>query len=162
MTITNRKAIATITLAVIALLQCTDLAAEAKTVWGAAAVEQEPFKGNAEGTIIGVLPGPGGITLSGVAEGNATYLGRFTREEQILLDPLTGTFVGTIVFTAANGDRLLCTLTGRFTSLTDATGTYTFTGGTGRFEHATGGADFVVTLPDGVHYTVEFNGTLDK
>ena len=161
MTRINRKAIATIAIAAIILFQCADLTSGATTVGGAVARAGEPFKGKAEGTITGVLPGPGGITLSGVAEGQATHLGRFTREEQILLDPVTNAFVGTIVFTAANGDRLLCTLTGRFTSLTEATGRYTFTGGTGRFETASGGADFVAILPDGVHYTAEFHGTLE-
>ena len=156
----TRKAIATIAITALIVLQGTDLKAGTKP--GVGSPEPVPFKGEAKGTITGVLPGPGGITLSGVAVGHATHLGRFTREEQIVLDPLTGAFTGTIVFTAADGDHLHCTLVGQFTSLTDASGTYTITGGTGRFEGMTGVADFIASLPDGVHFTAEFNGTLEK
>ena len=156
----TRKALATMAIAALIILPGATLRAGAQP--GAGTPEQVPFKGDARGTITGVLPGPGGITLSGVAVGHATHLGRFTREEQIVLDPLTGAFTGTIVFTAADRDQIHCTLAGQFTSLTDAAGTYTITGGTGRFEGAAGGADFVASLPDGVHFTAAFNGTLEK
>ena len=126
------------------------------------AEDQVPFKGRAEGAVTNVSPGPAGVTLTILAEGNATGLGRFTREETVLLNPATGTLTGQIVFTAANVDQLVTTVQGGFVSPTSATGTYTFTGGTGRFAHATGSADFVVSTPDGIHATIEFEGTLSS
>ena len=128
----------------------------------ARAIADVPFKGKAKGEITSLLPGPGGIAVIALSEGTATHLGRFTREEDILLDPNTGSFTGDIFFTAANGDQLVGTVAGAFTSPTTAAGTYTFTGGSGRFENATGGADFVVSMPDGIHFTLKFNGTLIK
>jgi hypothetical protein len=124
--------------------------------------DQVPFQGSAEGAIVGVSPDPAGAVLTVLAKGNATQLGQFSREEAILFNPVTGVLTGLIVFTTANGDQLFGTVEGGFISLGTATGTYTFTGGTGRFANATGGADFVISTPDGVHFSVEFNGTLSS
>lgn len=126
----------------------------------ALAADQVPFKGVGAGAIVGAVPAPGGVTLTVVAEGQATQLGEFTRVEELLFNPGTGAVSGTIVFTAANGDQLAGVVSGGFVSPTTATGTYTFLGGTGRFKQATGSADFVVTTADGVHFTVEFRGTV--
>ena len=120
-----------------------------------------PFKGSANGEIVGVLPGPTGVFMSAVAEGNATHLGKFTREEHLLLNPETGAFTGGVVFTAADGSQLTATLTGSFTTATSALGSYSFTGGTGRFADTTGNADFSAVLSDAVHFTVEFDGNFD-
>ena len=138
--------------ALIALLSATPIAARAANV---------PFKGSANAEITGVLPGPTGVQMTAVGEGNATHLGKFYREEQILLNPQTGAFTGGITFTAADGSQLTATLTGQFTSETTAVGTYTFTGGTGRFADTAGSADFAATLSDAVHFTVEFAGNFD-
>ena len=124
--------------------------------------DQVPFQGSAEGAIVGVSPDPAGVVLTVQAEGDATHLGRFSREETILFNPATGTLTGLIVFTAANGDQLFGTVQGGFVSPTEATGTYTFTGGTGRFQNASGEADFSLSTSDGVHFSVEFNGTLSS
>jgi len=124
--------------------------------------DQVPFEGSAEGAIVGVSPDPAGAVLTVQAEGNATQLGRFSREETILFNPATGALTGLIVFTAANGDELFGTVEGGFVSPTQATGTYTFTGGTGRFENASGDADFSLSTSDGVHFTVEFDGSLSS
>lgn len=96
-----------------------------------------PFKGSASGEIT-FFEFP---DLEILYQGQATHLGDFTQEEEIVLAP-DGTFEGTIVFTAANGDELYADLDGAFTSETTAAGLYTFTGGTGRFEGATGTATF--------------------
>ena len=120
-----------------------------------------PFKGSANAEITSVLPGETGVLMTAVAEGNATHLGKFTREEHILLNPETGAFTGDVVFTAADGSQLTATLTGQFTSDTTALGSYTFTGGTGRFADITGSADFSAVLSDAVHFTVEFDGNFD-
>jgi hypothetical protein len=126
------------------------------------ATDQVPFQGSAEGAIVSAAPGPGGVELAVEAEGTATQLGQFFREETILFNPATGALTGLIVFTAANGDQLFGTVDGGFVSPTNATGSYSFTGGTGRFENASGEADFSLSSPDGVHFTVEFNGSLSS
>ena len=126
------------------------------------AADTVPFKGNAEGAIVNATPDPGGLVVTVVADGYATHLGKFSREELLLLNPNTGTAAGTIVFTAASGDQLFGTVTAQFTSATTVVATYTFTGGTGRFANATGEADAFLSTPDGVHFSVEFHGTVSS
>ena len=115
-----------------------------------------PFRGSAAGIVTGVVP-PNGLVIE--ATGTATHLGRFTREELLFLGP-DGSLAGEIVFTAANGDQLWVDVAGGFISPTTAVGTYTVTGGTGRFRGATGGAAFEAFTPDGVHVQVTFEGTI--
>ena len=123
---------------------------------------QLPFSGRGEGSITLFQPGEDGIALAAIAQGNATHLGLFSRTERFLLDPVTMTFSGTVSFVAADGDQLVASMAGQFISGTTATGTYTFIDGTGRFENATGQADFVVSSTDGIHFVVTFEGTLNK
>ena len=106
-----------------------------------------PFKGLAAGAITGITPS-GAVVIQ--ATGTATHLGDFTRTEYVFFGP-GGAISGTVVFTAANGDRLWADFSGGFISPTTAEGTYTFTGGTGRFRDASGTADFEATTPDGAH-----------
>ena len=153
---TNSNAVSkTLTL----LLAAVTLACMVPAAW---ANDQVPFQGSAEGAIASVSPDPGGVVLTVLAEGNATRLGRFSREETILFNPATGALTGLIVFTAANGDQLFGTVEGGFISPSTATGTYSFTGGTGRFQNASGEADFSLSTSDGVHFTVEFDGSLSS
>ena len=123
---------------------------------------QVPFRGSAEGAIVDASPDPAGVVLTVLADGCATHLGEFSREEVLLFNPLAGTLTGTIAFTADNGDQLFGRVEGGFISPTTATGTYTFTGGTGRFANASGRADFVVSTLDGINFSVEFEGTLSS
>jgi hypothetical protein len=141
------------------LLAAVTLACTLPAAW---ANDQVPFKGSAEGAVANASPDPGGVVLTVLAEGIATHLGRFSREEIVLFNPTTGTLTGHVVYTAANGDQLFGTVVGGFISPGTATGTYTFTGGTGRFANATGGAEFVLSTPDGIHFSVEFKGTLSS
>jgi ELWxxDGT repeat protein len=115
-----------------------------------------PFKGVATGTVTGIAPS-GAIIIE--STGNATHLGDFTRTEYVFFGP-GGTISGTEVFTAANGDQLSVDFSGAFTSPTTAEGTYTFTGGTGRFSDATGTATFAATTLDAIHVTVSFEGSI--
>jgi hypothetical protein len=115
-----------------------------------------PFRGTAAGAVTDVVP-PNELVIE--ATGTATHLGQFTREEHLFLNS-DGSFTGTIVFTAANGDELWADFGGAFTSATAAEGAYTFTGGTGRFRGATGAAAFAASTPDGVHVEVTFEGTV--
>ena len=139
-------------LGALALLACITQATAAKDV---------PMKGSGSGNITSVTPGPNGVEITAVGQGEATHLGKFTREESILLNPSTGTATGTIVFTAADGSELYCEFVGAFTSANTIAGTYTFTGGTGRFADAAGSAFFVVTQSDPANFTFEFAGTID-
>ena len=121
-----------------------------------------PFKGKAEGAIANSVPGPEGVALTVIAEGHASQVGKFYRQEVLLFDPAAGTIAGEIIFIAANGDQLFGTVSGGFISPTTATGSYTFTGGIGRFANARGSAEFILLTSDGINFTVEFLGTLSK
>lgn len=128
----------------------------------AATVRGVPMKGSGSGTITALVPGPEPlVTISAQGEGEATHLGKFTRTESIVLNTATGAATGTILFTAADGSELYCSFAGGFTGANTLGGTYTFTGGTGRFANAEGSASFVVTQSDMVNFTFEFAGTLD-
>ena len=127
----------------------------------AAELKEVPMRGSGSGVITGVTPGPTGVAITATGEGEATHLGRFTREESILLNPATGTVTGTIIFTASDGSELYCDFAGGFTGPTTVVGTYTFTGGTGRFEGASGEAYFSIVQSDPLNFTFEFAGAID-
>jgi hypothetical protein len=128
----------------------------------AIASKQVPIKGTAAGAVVAVQPGPAGVRLTIHSSGNATHLGHYTRVEELLLDPVTGTFTGTIVFVAANSDELWADVVGGFISPTTAVGQYAFVGGTGRFAAASGDATFQAESPDGIQLSVRFVGTLSS
>jgi hypothetical protein len=125
----------------------------------ASAGDQLPFKGRVDAVVTGATPAPDGLHLTVVGTGEATHLGRFARYERVVLHA-DRTFAGTLVFTAANGDRLSAKVAGAFISPTTAVGTYTFTGGTDRFRYASGSAAFVGVTPDGIHITLTFEGMI--
>jgi hypothetical protein len=109
----------------------------------AAAGDQVPFKGRLEGTVSQTPVSPTVDSVLVEASGNATQLGRFTVVVPHLVDRPTRTAAGTYEFTAANGDQLYAAFTGQATP-TATPGVLhiveiaTITGGTGRFEGATG------------------------
>lgn len=128
----------------------------------AAAGEPLPFRGQVDEVITDVTPlGPGLLQLSVSTTGEATYLGQFTSTATVVLDLTNGTFTETRVFIAANGDRLYADGEGAFTSATTAEVTFTFTGGTGRFQNASGEADGVAVTSDGIHFTATAKGTIE-
>lgn len=126
-----------------------------------AGAKEVPMRGSGTGQITGMTPGPTGVSITATGEGVATHLGKFTRTEEILLDPNTFTFTGTLTFVAADGSELSCSFQGAFIAANEAAGTYTFTGGTGRFEGATGTADFSVVQSDPVNFSFGFGGTIE-
>jgi hypothetical protein len=131
------------------------LAASLGTAFHASAGAAVPFKGHAAVVITGV----DGNHLSTSGTGQATHLGRFTRTEDAFLHE-DGTLDGTLVITAANGDQLFVEFVGAFTAPTTAEGTYTISGGTGRFSDASGEAEFAASTADGMHFTIEFEGAI--
>jgi hypothetical protein len=101
-----------------------------------------------------------------VGSGEATHLGRYTEVGSAQFSPTADPAVLRIdawsVYTAANGDELYATITGRLDLLTGAiTATVTYVGGTGRFDDAGGSATLSgQMLPDGT-IAVSVEGTLD-
>ena len=79
-----------------------------------------------------------------VGEGTATHLGRYTVTLSFCQRPRVGLTDGRGTFVAANGDLLHFTFYGTSSFVPPVTLTFTsyatFTGGTGRFEDATGSA----------------------
>ena len=81
-----------------------------------------------------------------VAEGRLTHFGHYTLTGLTVINVMLASATATSTMTFANGDMLFLTSTGYalqpFT-LKETVGSYTVTGGTGRFEGATGGWTFV-------------------
>jgi hypothetical protein len=108
-----------------------------------AAGEQVPFKGSLEGDVAVTPLAPPFLGVDVEATGEATHLGKFTLDIPHVVDPATGTAVGTYEFTAANGDKVYAEFTGIATPTATPGVLYieetaTITGGTGRFAGATG------------------------
>jgi len=106
----------------------------------AAAAQPLPFKGRLEGsqTLTPLQPPFGAV--NGSADGTATHLGHFTVVFPHTVNFATRTGVGTYTFTAADGDTLTAAFTGQAQGgpLVSIEEHATITGGTGRFEGATG------------------------
>jgi len=134
-----------------------------------AAAGDVPFKGNLQGsfTIAPLTPPEALVVIEGT--GNAAHLGRFTVEAPHVVSFATGSASGIYVFTAANGD----TLTADFTGVAAPTANPgellvveigDITGGTGRFEGATGNFTVVrlanLTGPTTGITTGSFDGTI--
>ena len=106
----------------------------------AAAGKELPFRGAIQGVEIATVEFPL-LFVDATGSGRATHLGRFTVTYELEVDLLTHQTSGSAVFTAANGDSLftdivgLGTSDGDFASVVEA---HTITGGTGRFEDASG------------------------
>ena len=101
-----------------------------------------------------------------VGTGDATHLGRYDEVGSVRFSPTADPTVLQIdawsIYTAANGDQLYATITGRLDTATGAiTATVTYVGGTGRFDDADGSADLSgQMLPDGT-IAVAVEGTID-
>jgi len=107
-----------------------------------AASEQVPFRGSLTGsaTVTPLDPPLASVLLE--AAGSASQLGRFTLEAPHIVNQATQTAVGTYLFTAADGSTLTATLSGSASMVSPGVlalaETGTITGGTGRFDGATG------------------------
>jgi hypothetical protein len=107
-----------------------------------------------------------GTVLDVYAEGvgTATHLGAITVERTATLTatstPGVFDFNGEAELTAASGEKLNTTITGTFNAaIGHADLIYQWTGGTGRFEHATGTTFWSVDVADG-EYDVVANGQI--
>jgi hypothetical protein len=106
-----------------------------------AAGKSVPFKGRSSGvvTTTGFDPVAMIVHTRVEAQGQATHLGRFTATAVADIDVVTGDAHGTWTLTAANGDTLFVEFEASAGSgSTDGVGNFTITGGTGRFDGASG------------------------
>jgi len=110
----------------------------------ASAKDQVPFTGVVSGSVISITPLDDCHQLAeAVNGGNATQLGRFTGTAEFVLNVCDLTYIGSYVFTAANGDSISGPFSGSLTptgvqGVFDNTETAFITSGTGRFSGATG------------------------
>ena len=110
----------------------------------ALAGDQVPFKGIVSGSVISVTPVDQCHQLAeAVNGGNASHMGRFTGTAEFVLDVCNLTYVGSYVFTAANGDSISGPFSGTLTptavpGVFDNTEFAAITAGSGRFAGATG------------------------
>jgi hypothetical protein len=105
-------------------------------------------------------------TLVADGKGNATHLGRFSIHRELRLAPAAeaGVFEvnGNATLTAANGDELRTSITGTLNLNTGhAFLNYEWTGGTGRFENATGKTTWLVEIHEDATYDVVAKGVID-
>jgi hypothetical protein len=125
-----------------------------------------PFRGSIEAVETSQPQSPTTVLVNSTGGGTATHLGRFTKKGTAVVDFTTGTGEGEDTFTAANGDRLFTTLSGKATptaepGILSITENVTITGGTGRFAGATGSfiIERVINLATGVT-SGSFTGTI--
>jgi hypothetical protein len=118
------------------------------------------------GTITATPRDGSGTVLDVVASGvgTATHLGAITVERTATLTatntPGIFAFKGDAILTAATGEKLTTEIDGTFNAVTGhADLVYEWTGGTGRFEHATGVTFWSVDVANG-EYDVVANGQI--
>ena len=116
----------------------------------------EPFKSrvtanwdNVFAALPPVLGGLGQANFAGMSQ--TTHLGRAAQRGNLALGaPLAPTVFpgsGSVTLTAANGDQLTFTYTGQlFADTGEGKGTFSFTGGTGRFAKAKGEGTFYALI----------------
>ncbi|HKG23459.1 MAG TPA: hypothetical protein VKC34_16285 [Blastocatellia bacterium] len=114
-----------------------------------AAVDR-PFALNGTGSAVLITNEAGELIGANVtASGTATHLGLWTTTGRVIyitVDGVTRSH-GEATITAANGDKLDVVVEGTLDLNTGTDhGTFSFIGGTGRFQGASGSADFVVAL----------------
>ncbi len=120
-----------------------------------------PFKASGTGQIAGD-PTAGGAPFS--ASGTGTHLGSWTNAGTLVVVPTSatsGVAVGTVTFTASDGAQLHATFQGTLNLVTGAgKATFTWTGGTERFNKATGSAPFDVQNQPSGAFTLEVDGSI--
>ena len=109
----------------------------------AAAGEQVPFRGRLEGGFTSTpIPGTPNALVVARGTGEATQLGHFSFDFPLTVNLATQTGGGTYTFTAANGDTVIANISAQSTLLPNGlrhvVESGTITGGTGRFEGASG------------------------
>jgi hypothetical protein len=115
----------------------------------ATAAEPVPFRGDLEGMRVSSTPLEAPYVLNtSIVAGNATQLGSYQLTITLVVNTANRTSLGTYEFVASNGDTLTAAVAGTAETtptpgVTSIVEVATVTGGTGRFEGATG--DIVCT-----------------
>ena len=124
-----------------------------------------PFKADFTGTRA-IVDDPGRCDAGWLAldiyldKGPIAHLGMTEGTAEQCVNPATGVIaLGFATYVAANGDELYATYTGQVQASGVILVEQTFNGGTGRFEHATGSADEVVSV-DGMTVQGTIDGTI--
>jgi hypothetical protein len=135
-----------------------------------------PFKGSWSGITQSAEPiGPTTVSIVSGGDGQLTHLGAYTMVSPHTSDVATGFTAGDQIFTAANGDTLTAYCEGSpafdFSTFTvEGSLDCEVTGGTGRFENATGSYEFALVstlagfLPNGLFQfatEAEITGAID-
>ena len=147
-----------------ALVVSTGLVVVALAVAGAASANTSvPFEASFSGTSSATGPSSFLVVLSG----EATHLGKSSETVTVTLTPGPGPFcntdIGSVVLTGANGDQIFEAVTATTcfnlsTGLVDLSGTATITGGTGRFEGASG----TITVTGTINPATGENSTMEE
>jgi hypothetical protein len=130
-----------------------------------AVAAETPFKGTVTAVETSRVDPPF-VSIDREGTGTATHLGRFTEHVTLQANLETEFATGTATFTAANGDTLTASVTGKATPTSPGVlsfvEVYTITGGTGRFAGATGTftLESTLNLATGVS-SGKFRGTID-
>jgi hypothetical protein len=128
-----------------------------------------PFKGWVKATWDNILLGLLNPPATFVGGGPVTHMGITTQTGDLVLmptmDPTIFTGFGSVTITAANGSTVSFDYEGMlFVATGEGIGTFTFTGGTGKFANVTGNGTFYalidLSLPDNQPMTVELNGRI--
>ena len=120
---------------------------------GSAAANVVPFKGSAVGQDVSVTFEEAGIHIVAQARGTGTGLGRFVETLDYILSYDFVNFAGSATITAADGSEIFLDFEGTIPGFAGQvfplpySGTFTITGGTGRFD-TVGGAGTI----DGIDY----------
>jgi hypothetical protein len=135
------------------------------------AAQPVPFRGHSENQAISAVPvDETHVFVTTAGEGTATHLGKFIFVSPHLSGLLDFSIDGIQIITAANGDELYTLLTGNLHPEVDETGHVflvgavqgTITGGTGRFEDATGTFTFSLVFDtETAHSFAEIDGTIE-
>ena len=104
--------------------------------------DQVPFRGSMSGTATITPISPPIVSVLLETSGTASQLGRFTLQAPHIVNQATRIATGSYLFTAADGSTLTATLSGSASVVAPGVLAIaeeaTITGGTGRFEGATG------------------------
>jgi hypothetical protein len=109
-----------------------------------------PFKGQSSGavTTVGFDPELGVVFVHGEGQGEATHLGLFTVTADVAVHVLTpnAVVIGNWTYVTKNGDKLFAHGIGSGADPLHGIGTFTITGGTGRFRGASGSYQQIITF----------------
>lgn len=133
--------------------------------------DMRPFHGDVTATWDNILNGIFAPPANFTGGGPVTHMGNTVQTGTLILMPVSPDLsvpipgFGSVTITAANGDQLTFDYEGLLLASTgEGIGTFTFTGGTGRFANATGEGTFYALIDTSLEtnqpMTVKLNGKI--